>query len=125
MKLTALRTLAAALAVTVGISGALVACGGDDQFVQPGGPGSDGGKTDGSIGDGGKTDGGDGGNGDGGLTDGGDGGPSNCGFTNFVISTISTGTNEISTPVPNAMIPDPSCSLDGSLQDYSSLPNFH
>ncbi len=113
--------------MTVGIGGALVACGGDDQFVQPGN-GADGGKTDGGGGgDGGKTDGGngDGGNGDGGNGDGGEGGPSNCAFTNFVISTIKNGTSETAEPVPNAMIPDPSCSLDGSLQDYSSLPNFH
>ena len=123
-----MRTLVAALAVSVGIGGALVACGGDDQFVQPGGDGGPGG--DATPGDGGHTgDGGDAGDGgkigDGSTGDGGEGGPSNCAFTNFVISTIATGTKENTQPVPNAMIPDAACSLSGSLQDYSTLQGFH
>jgi hypothetical protein len=105
-----LRTLAAALVVSVGIGGALVACGGDDQYVQPGNTG-DAGHTDaGPSGDGGH---------DGGPV--GDGGDSGCAFTAFVINQVTTQKLETNAPVANANVPDPTCSLTGSTSDYSSL----
>ncbi len=106
-----MRALAATLVVSMGIGGALVACGGDDQFVQPGT--TDGGaKTDGGTTDGGHT-------GDGGpVTDGGDSG---CNFTAFVIDQVTNHTAENTAPVANASIPDPTCSLTGTTGDYSAL----
>ena len=103
------------------MSGVLAACGGDDQFIQPGGT-TDGGKTDGGNGgDGGKTDGGDGGTGtDGSMTDGGP--DSGCPFTDFVITQVKTGISETASPVPNAMIPDPTCSLDAAAPFSSLFP---
>lgn len=107
-----MRALAATLVVSLGLCGTLVACGGDDQYVQPGGNTGDGGKTDGGLTDGGKTDGGPG-------TDGGDGGT--CAFTAFVIDQVTNHTADNSVPVTNANIPDPTCSLTGTTGDYSAL----